>query len=36
MQAHLFEEHLRQRLVRFMVDHPGAWHSAETAKAKMP
>ena len=34
MQAHLFEEHLRQRLLRFMVEHPGAWRSAEGSYAK--
>lgn len=36
MQTHLFEEHLRQRLLRFMVEHPGAWRSAETSYAKNP
>lgn len=32
MQPSMFEEHLRQRLVRFMVDHPGAWGSATSAQ----
>lgn len=32
MQPTVFEEHLRQRLVRFMVDNPGAWRSAETPR----
>jgi len=25
MQPHMFEEHLRQRLIRYMVDNPGAY-----------
>lgn len=29
MQATVFEEHLRQRLVRFMVENPSSWRSAE-------
>lgn len=29
MQQSLFEEHLRQRLVRFMVENPGSWRSSE-------
>ena len=32
IQPVLFEEQLRQRLVRYMVDHPGAWRSAEAGK----
>lgn len=27
MQPNMFDEHLRQRLVRYMVDNPGAWRS---------
>jgi hypothetical protein len=34
MQSHLFEEHLRQRILRFMVENPGAWRSAESSYAK--
>jgi hypothetical protein len=34
MQSHLFEEHLRQRILRFMVENPGAWRSAESPYAK--
>lgn len=34
MQSHLFEEHLRQRILRFMVENPGAWRSAESSFAK--
>jgi hypothetical protein len=33
MQPTMFEEHLRQRLVRFMVDNPGAWRSSEARPA---
>lgn len=29
MQPAMFEDHLRQRLVRFMVENPGAWRSAD-------
>jgi hypothetical protein len=32
MQLTMFEEHLRQRLVRFMVENPGAWRSVEAAQ----
>ncbi len=32
IQPVLFEEQLRQRLVRYMVDNPASWHSAEHAK----
>ncbi len=32
MQASMFEEHLRQRLVRFMVESPGSWRSMEGQK----
>jgi hypothetical protein len=33
MQPTMFEEHLRQRLVRFMVDNPGAWRSSDARQA---
>ena len=36
IQPAMFEEQLRQRLVRYMVDHPGAWRSAEASKANNP
>jgi len=28
----LFEEHLRHAIIRYMVDHPSAWHSAGSGK----
>jgi hypothetical protein len=36
MQSMLFEEHLRQRLVRFMVENPGAWRTVERGRAGAP
>ena len=32
IEPHLFEDQLRHRLVRFMVDHPGSWRSAEATR----
>ena len=36
IQPAMFEEQLRPRLVRYMVDHPGAWRSAEASKVNNP
>lgn len=35
MQPTMFDEHLRQRLVRYMVDHPGAWRSPSAQLAEI-
>ncbi len=35
MQPSMFDEHLRQRLVRFMVDNPGAWRSPSAQLAEI-
>ncbi len=32
IQPSMFDEQLRQRLVRYMVENPGAWRSAEVGK----
>jgi hypothetical protein len=36
IQPTMFEAQLRQRLVRYMVENPGAWRSAEPGLAGRP
>ncbi len=33
MQPHVFEEHLRKRIIRFMVENPGVWSISQGPKA---